>query len=57
MDKQFLCDMLANCTLFSVASFPGLVPRPSLPPVFDCLLLQTINNWRWGRPGNEASSV
>ena len=31
-----------------------LVPRPSLPPIFDHLL-QAVKNWRQERPVNEAS--
>ena len=39
MDKQFLCDMLANCTLFSAASFPGL---PCLQFLIACYCKQSI---------------
>ena len=34
----------------------SVVPRPSLSPVFDCML-QAIKTWRRGRPGNNAMHV
>ena len=35
----------------------SLVPRPSMPPVFDRFqfILEVIKNWRHRRPGNETS--
>ena len=32
-----------------------LIPKPSLPQVFDCLLKVTSKNWRWEWPAYEAS--
>ena len=50
---------LASFQASYTSLYTSLVPRPSIPPVFDCLqyafcILQAIKNWRCRRPGNKA---
>ena len=43
------------CVQYNTRKLPcSLVPRPFPPPVFD-RIQYAIKNWRWERPGNEAS--